>query len=161
MAQPIRVVKNQHRGINAHLHSYWQAEKGWDGFHASHIPDLTRALRAQLLPMRYTAEIEQALQIRRYGEPAGRRESDVTLSDSDPIRSRQPSMSSLTNTNALVMPIPELLGLEEQEVSSYRAIGIYLVKSQDDLDEPVAWIELLSPSNKPGGRTPFTTAKSG
>lgn len=113
---PIRSAKNQYRGINAHLHSYWQSEGGWDSFHSNHITYLTSALKAKLLPMGYTAETQQSLQIRRLGEPAGRPESDVTL-------------------------------------SQYTAIGIYeFVPGQSDRGEPVAWIELLSPSNKPGGQ---------
>src|SRR5688572_13293980 len=101
---PIRSIKNQYRGINAHLHSFWQSEGGWDSFHSSHITYLTAALKAKLLPKGYTAESQQSLQIR-----------------------------SL-----------------EDELSQYIAVGIYEFV-QGDHDEPVAWIELLSPSNKPGG----------
>jgi hypothetical protein len=67
---PVRAVKNQYQGINAHLHSYWQVEGGWDGFHANHIADLMRLMSAQLLPLGYTADIQQSLQIRRLGELA-------------------------------------------------------------------------------------------
>lgn len=104
---PIRSIKNQYRGINAHLHSFWQSEGGWDSFHSSHITYLTAALKAKLLPKGYTAESQQSLQIR-----------------------------SL-----------------EDELSQYIAVGIYeFVPGQRDHGEPVAWIELLSPSNKPGGQ---------
>lgn len=51
---PIRTRRNLYRGINAHLHSYWQAQGGWNGFHASHIVYLTTALKADLLPLGYT-----------------------------------------------------------------------------------------------------------
>jgi len=29
----VRSIKNQYIGINAHLHSLWQSEGGWDEFH--------------------------------------------------------------------------------------------------------------------------------
>jgi Protein of unknown function (DUF4058) len=117
----VHTIKNQYRGINAHLHSYWQHEGGWDSFHSSHIVYLTSALKSKLLPMGYTAEVEQSLQIRRYDEPAGKPESDV-------------------------------IDIEE-ELAPYRAIGIYeYTANPRDRGEPVGWIELLSPSNKPGGQ---------
>ena len=113
---PISTSKNQYQGINAHLHSHFQAEGGWDGFHTNHVSDLTRALRAQLLPMGYIAEIEQSLQIRRYGEPAGKPESDVTIYDTDLQRTAQSPAPLIGDTNQLVMAIPELLGLAEREL---------------------------------------------
>ncbi len=30
---PIRTVKNQYRGVNAHLHSRLQHDAGWEPFH--------------------------------------------------------------------------------------------------------------------------------
>jgi hypothetical protein len=38
--QPIRAIKNQYPGINAHLHSFWQGEGEWNNFHNRHIGDL-------------------------------------------------------------------------------------------------------------------------
>jgi hypothetical protein len=103
----IRTVANQYVGINAHLHSYFQSQGGWDSSHTNHIADLMRLMRAQLLQMGYIADIEQSLQIRR----------------------------------------------AEEELSPYRAVAIYEYIVGDPLrGEPVAWIELLSPSNKPGGQ---------
>jgi hypothetical protein len=59
--KPIRdVTKNQYRGINAHLHSYWQAKGGWDTFHFNHIPDLMRLINGQL-PPGYVADLIQSL----------------------------------------------------------------------------------------------------
>jgi len=79
--QPVRSIKNQYHGINAHLHSHWQSVGGWNSFHSNHIADLLRLLRAKLLPMGYTAEIEPSLQIRRLDAPAGEPESDITIFD--------------------------------------------------------------------------------
>jgi hypothetical protein len=147
----IRSKKNQYPGINAHLHSYWQARGGWDAFHNSHITYLTAALKAQLLPMGYTAEAQQSLQIRRFGEPAGRPESDVTVYDPDPFRRVQHSSPKMGNTQQ-VLAIPDFMSIED-EIGQYRAIGMYdFEPGQSEKGEPVVWLELLSPSNKPGGQ---------
>lgn len=145
----VRSIKNQYRGINAHLHSYWQAKGGWDAFHSNHIAVLTAALKARLLPMGYTAENQQSLQIRRFGEPAGKPKSDVTIYDAQPSRL---TTSVATPPQQAALKISELMSLED-EIDEYRAIGIYeFAPGENDLGEPVAWIELLSPSNKPGGQ---------
>lgn len=148
---PIRSIKNQYQGINAHLHSLWQVEGGWDAFHNNHITYLTAALKAQLLPMGYTAENQQSLQIRRFGEPAGKPESDVTIYDRNPPHHR--SSSPLLSGGAYpVLPIPAVMAIED-ELAQYDAIAIYeFVSGQSSHGEPVAWVELLSPSNKPGGQ---------
>lgn len=134
-------IKNQYRGINAHLHSYWQNEGGWDGFHTNHIADLMRLMRLQLLPLGYTAEIEQSLQIRRAAE-LSRPESDISIYDRLP--NRPPTNHSLSQQG---IAISELMDLSV-ELAQYRAVAIYGEKS----DKPVAWLELLSPSNKPNGQ---------
>ena len=66
---PVRFIKNQYHGVNAHLHSHWQNDGGWDGFHTNHIADLMRLMRIQLMPLGYVAEIEQSLQIRHVATP--------------------------------------------------------------------------------------------
>lgn len=124
----VRTHPNQYPGINAHLHSQWQSEGGWDEFHASHIVYLAAALKAQLHPMGYTAGIEQSLQIRRYDSIAEPTELLLVSASNSPVS-------------------------YETEIEQYRAIGLYQFEpGQDGRGEPVAWIELLSPSNKPGGR---------
>lgn len=62
---PVRSIRNQYLGINAHLHSFWQGVGGWSRFHTNHISDLLRMLRPLLLPLGYDADIEPSLQIRR------------------------------------------------------------------------------------------------
>lgn len=147
---PLRTVVNQYYGINAHLHSYFQSEGGWDGFHTNHIADLMRLMRAQLLPMGYIADIEQSLQIRRAGEPIAKPKSDVTIYDTDPRRAQE--RSAIRSADVETLTIPEAMDIKE-ELSEYRAVAIYEYIAGDRLrGEPVAWIELLSPSNKPGGQ---------
>ncbi len=145
----IRAVKNQYRGVNAHLHSLMQGAGGWDGFHTNHIADLMRLMSVQLLPMGYIVDIQQSLQIRRAGFPAGRPESDVTIYDSDPFRPQRPFAGAV---NAQAMAIPDAMRIED-ELSQYQAISIYeAVPGERAPGKPVAWVELLSPSNKPGGQ---------
>ena len=102
----VRSVKNQYVGINAHLHSFWQAEHKWNRFHNAYVVSLVQALKGNLLQSEYTAEMEYSLQLRRVGD--------------DPS---QP---------------PEAVD------HSYSAISIF----ERNGGEPVAWIELLSPTNK-------------
>jgi len=147
---PVRSIKNQYRGINAHLHSYWQSEGGWDSFHNNHITYLAAALKGKLLPMGYTADTQQSLQIRRLDEPAGKPESDVTIYDTNKARVFQPQVSGAHAGEALA--IADVMSIDE-EISPYDAISIYeFVPGKRDRGEPIAWIELLSPSNKPGGQ---------
>lgn len=145
----VRTIRNQYQGINAHLHSLFQAEGGWDGFHANHIADLMRLMSAQLLPMGYVADIQQSLQIRRFGEPAGKPESEVTIYDRRPGQ-RPARSAALLPGQALA--ITDVMSLE-REFAEYSAVAIYTLEAgKRAAGEPVAWVELLSPSNKPGGQ---------
>jgi hypothetical protein len=149
----VRSAKNQYRGINAHLHSRWQAEGGWAEFHTRHIVHLADALKAVLLPMGYTAALEPSLQIRRLDIPSPPEypESDVTIYDLDPVRPlRTLASPGSSAAGELVFPITETLLADPISEKTYSAIKIYEARS--DRGEPVVWIELLSPSNKPGGR---------
>ncbi len=144
----VHAVSNQYRGINAHLHSYWQAHGGWDSFHANHIADLMRLMSAQLLPLGYAADLQQSLQIRRFGEPAGKPESDVTIYDAR--AARQMAGQPVAANEGRGVAIPEIMSIEH-EFDDYHAVVIYEYEpGQYDLGEPVAWVELVSPSNKPG-----------
>lgn len=145
MKQPACSIRNQYLGINAHLHSYWQSMGGWAGFHTNHISDLLRLMRAQLLPMGYTAEIEDSLQIRREDDRVERPKSDVSIYDLDPLRSGFAASLSSAKSGALgFSPIAE---------KPYWAAAIYRIEAGiTKPHDPTAWLELLSPSNKPGGQ---------
>ena len=101
---PVRSVRNQYLGINAHLHSYWQAVRGWNNFHNPYIVQLATALKAQLWPLGYTAEIEDSLQIRRFDEYQQRLQSDITILDRSPERAMQPPIVARGLTG-LVVPL--------------------------------------------------------
>ncbi len=146
--KPIRIIKNQYLGVNAHLQSQLQAEGTWDHFHSLHIGDLTKLLAVALYPMGYTALNEESLQIRRIDEPKRFPEADVLILDTDPVRASKPSSRIVGETGELVLAVPELLGIADVQAHPYRSVAIY----SENNDSPVAWIEVLSPSNKPGGR---------
>ncbi|MCB0061616.1 MAG: DUF4058 family protein [Caldilineaceae bacterium] len=150
----VRSVKNQYLGINAHLHSHWQTVGGWSDFHSAHIGDISKTLKAQLLPMGYTTEIEQSLQIRRVDDSRDWPESDITIYDL--LRNRPPNQELPhpleTGAATVVLPLP--LMVEENLVSEkpYGAIAVYeYIPRKRDRGEPVVWIELLSPANKGRG----------
>jgi len=143
----LKTVLNQFRGINPLLHSQLQTEGGWDNFHVNHISDLTRFLQRDLRSMGYLAQAEQSLQIRRREEVTRSPESGVTIYD--PVH-RVPAHTILRG--GLALSVPELLELNEDDLATYRAIGIYQKSGDDSRGDAVAWLELLSPANKPGGR---------
>ena len=150
--KPIRSVRNQYLGINAHLHSYWQAEGGWNRFHGDHIADLMRLLAAELLPMGYVAELEPSIQIRYLDAPDSYPESDVTIYDLDPIRPLDAIGSVPVTPGVLVLPARDVLASPVESKKEMSAIAIYQIEqgARDD-GVPVAWLELLSPANKGNG----------
>jgi hypothetical protein len=150
---PVRATRNQYLGINAHLNSLLQAGGDWPNFHSNHIPDLMRLLRIPLLPMGYTAFVEQSLQIRRYGEPRYNPQADVLIYDTDPSSRIRPFQAPQSEGNTITYAAYDLLEYTEDEIQYHKAVGIYQAsQSGEDKGDPVVWMELLSPSNKPGGQ---------
>jgi len=153
----IRSVKNQYRGVNAHLHSYFQKYGGWTQFHTRYMVNLCDALKRQLLPMGYTADFDSSLQVRRidsYFVEITRPRSDISIYDREPQRYERTSATALApQTGELVLPI-EALDIEPVAEKPYNAIRIYEVGAGEG--SPVCWIEVLSPSNKPGGQDAAT-----
>jgi hypothetical protein len=135
----VRSVKNQYRGINAHLHSLFQAEGGWSGFHTRHVVHIADVLAAELLPKGYVVEIEESLQIRRNFDTSQDYRADLLIADQDIHRASSPTLAKQGEW----MPVAELLDEEELSEIPYRALSI---APRDD--EPIVWIELLSPTNK-------------
>jgi len=141
--QPVRSLKNQYLGVNAHLHSFWQAAGGWNNFHNRHIGDLAGLLRLQLLPMGYTAVMEESLQVRRVDNSTSRPRSDILLGDLE-----QSARSATGQAFFAEMTVAELVQ-EQDEEKPYRAAAIYEHRGDDPMHgDPVGWIELLSPTNK-------------
>jgi hypothetical protein len=144
---PIKAIKNQYVGINAHLHSYWQAVGGWHEFHTAYIVQLAAILNAQLVPKGYKAGIEQSLQLRLDDLPLGEPESDITIYDMQRRSGHIPPQSLPVETT--VVPIAELMELVTER-AEYRALAVYSIR-EGKRGEVVGWMELLSPSNKGNG----------
>lgn len=145
MTDPIHSVKNQYFGVNAHLHSFWQGEGKWHRFHNVYIAQLLVTLKAQLIPMGYTAETEESLKIRRIADRPAYPRADILVTDRDRLRSRPTSLVAIADPQLLT--VEDFIELEEDTEHPYYAIAIY-ERLVNDEDQPVAWIELLSPSNK-------------
>lgn len=144
---PIHALRNQYRGINAHLHSFWQATGTWNRFHNPHVTHLTEALVVQLLPMGYVAETEDSIQVRRIDDFRPRLpRPDILIRDTDPRRFE----SSSHHYSLAIQPIAlaEITELEEDVEHPYSAIVLRPTRPDGEVGALVAWIELLSPSNK-------------
>jgi len=143
MPNPVRAVKNQYLGINAHLHSFWQAEHRWNRFHNAYMTHLMEALNAELLPLNYIAELEDSVQVRRIGDDLPRRpKADLLIYDTDPQR----KFGGQYPVSTAEMTVAEWI--EEEDVEHpYSAVAVYENPVLLDSDA-VVWIELLSPSNK-------------
>jgi hypothetical protein len=148
----VRAVRNQYHGVNAHLHSLWQGTGKWNRFHNYFISKLMEDLKARLLPMGYTVEIEEALQVRRVGDDLPRRpRPDLLVVDTLPVRG-DPQMISALRGQPLLL---ETLEAEDYD-HPYTALAIYELLPDFSEGEAVAWVELLSPSNKGSSRDAYT-----
>ena len=148
---PIHSIKNQYRGVNAHLHSQWQ-QAGWNNFHNPYIGYITADLRKRLLPIGYTAHMESSIQVRRGDEYARYPQSDVTIYDLQPELYRPQMPPAAQSLSGLVVPL--ITVIEENPISEkpYQAVIILPRNSTTGQEgEPIAWLEVLSPSNKRRG----------
>jgi hypothetical protein len=157
-----RTLENPYKGINAHLHSLAQnpAERHptiWTAIHASLIGDTINALNTSL-PMNYVARPERSLQIwtedtssEEKPQPKNKAKTRSPRPDVSIYRtSISDSHSELEGDNAPVLVIPINPFLEE-EITIPSAV-IYEVRDHEIEGKPVTRIELLSASNKRGGR---------
>jgi hypothetical protein len=149
----VKSRKNQYQGINAHLHSSLQGTAGgWEGFHGNHITHLTEAINASL-PSGYLVDSRPALQIREYDPAEGARfrrpRPDIAIYEARaPVSSFE--WPSSENASAPTMTLSALETLDIDSDSYLRAVIIWKT-GRGKLGKPVTWIELLSPTNKPGG----------
>jgi hypothetical protein len=150
---PIRFRENGYPGINAHLQNRLlmkddPSPSAWSAFHAENITNLTNALNEQL-PDHYVARTEQSLQIRSWEFDLGidkiyRPQPDSTIY-------RQATGSPLATPAGLATPTWEAT-LEDLIVDRMLpSVIIHRVEDHSLHGEVVTRLELLSPSNKPGG----------
>jgi hypothetical protein len=142
---PVTSIANQYAGINAHLHSRYQTEGGWNNFHTRHIVHIADVMAAKLLPMGYVARVEDSLQIRRLGDAPVWFRADVAVYPTGTTASRMTTSRNLTDTEFI--PLLELMESDDDiDDRPFPAVAVY--SARQPYETPVAWLELLSPSNK-------------
>ncbi|MCU0513159.1 MAG: DUF4058 family protein [Anaerolineae bacterium] len=145
---------NPWQGVNPFLNSRLQTPGSdaqpalWHTFHFSFIAALTRRLN-QELPEQYVAFSEQSLQLRERGPgsvlPARRPEPDIAIF-------QQAQAPSPLARQVTILPVLDLSLAEALDTADFlKAVVIREVTDQNTLGRMVTQIELLSPSNKPGG----------
>ncbi|MEO1667902.1 MAG: DUF4058 family protein [Chloroflexota bacterium] len=138
----LRAKTNLYPGVNPHLNSWLQRSGDrWRGFHGKHITYLAEFLDS-VLPEGYYTRDEASLNIGRIDAP------EITVPDVSIYREREQETrptDAQRRTPTLTLPLPTLT----DTMNEPRALVIYRVRDTDD--EPVTRIEVLSPSNKPGG----------
>jgi hypothetical protein len=144
--ESLHTVKNLYTGVNAHFKSYLQHQHQWKSFHNAYITYLMEGMKAQLRPMGYVAEIEQSLQIR-YMDGVKRHASDVLIYDERPFWREEVPHTTVLEANAVAIGDYVKVDLEEHDLREhpYMAVVIY---PREQKKEAVAWIEVLSPTNK-------------
>lgn len=153
---PIQARQNLYPGINAHLQSHYQAMGGWPAFHDNHITHLQEMLGDQLEPLGYIVDNAASLQVRRHDALRPTAEAYLEKPDVAVREYRIPSAAAAipatsASLDVLVLSIPEAAGLDESQL--LRALAIREANPKhSQLGRIVTWIEVLSPSNKPGGQ---------
>ena len=153
---PIHARKNQYLGVNAHLHSLLQRPgtdenpSSWRGFHNQQITHLMEALNMHL-PEGYIAVNEQSLQI--LGEIDGgipiRRKPipDIAIYQQQAVTTGERASEHGQAVVTWETTLNETLVPD----NTIDAVVIYAQGEHEYWGKPVTQIELLSPSNKPGG----------
>ena len=151
---PIHSRKNQYRGINAHLNSRLQTPgsdarpSSWRGFHNHYIAQMMEVLNAQL-PAGYIAVNEQSLQVLSEvdGGFAVRRRPIPDVS----IYQQGERSAAVTGGSAAVPTWEATVEMTLAPDNTVDAVVIYRQSGDAIWGRATAQIELLSPSNKPGG----------
>src|SRR5260221_4927566 len=159
MFSPITTEINECEGINPQLNSRMQGYN-WEEFHLLHIADLHTELKRQLRGTIYEVRLGPSLQVRDYDSngrllPPRRPKPDLSIRDMRPGEHRPSSGSTVEPKNPTRrMEAAEAMNIDPNDYLFALVIWDTEQKVnaiEDDRGKPVAWIELLSPSNKPGG----------
>jgi hypothetical protein len=141
-------VVNQYRGVNAHAHSFWQVERKWNRFHNAFTTELMRAVKAQARLLGYAVNLEDSIQIRRIGDDIKQPKADVIVRD--PVAIHRAGTLPAAIAGAAIATLPEVLSPINTE-KPYLAVAIRERTDSVEDGPIVAWIELLSPTNKGKG----------
>ncbi len=147
---PIHRKQNQYRGVNAHLHSYFQQRGGWADFHNAHIADLAGALaRALAAYPDYTVRLEPSLQTAYYDVFTNASTTSTPRPDANMhefVWRRELSDLPSSATRPTHVLSASNLFIEEEAVG-----GVVIYKA----GQAVTRVELLNPASKPPGSHHF------
>ncbi len=130
-------------GVNPYLQSRL-LESDWRSFHAIFVVDIAKTLSLAVLPLGYIAQPEAGLQVRHIdGDTPGFRVPDVAVYDTGTAAESIATPSAVAATS--VVPAAEFVDTTNIP-DEYNAVAIR--KLGADEQAPVAWLEVLSPSNK-------------
>ncbi len=147
---PIHARKNFYQGVNAHLHSYFQQEGGWESFHAAHIVHLLEAIQ-ELLPDGYRAFAEKSLQLSFFDPDTGEIDKAHIKPDVSIWTERLSPVFAVPHGLGLSSPL-EVMTLDETLVEPQYLRSVVIVHGDGfGRYKPVTRIELLAPANKPPG----------
>ncbi|MBI5670062.1 MAG: DUF4058 family protein [Chloroflexi bacterium] len=148
---PIHSEKSLYPGINIHLNSLLQNEPGGgSNFHAEFIIYLREHLD-RVLPPGYFSRSEKSLQIEGFDPASGKEQltplrPDISLYRVPGWTFAEPAPLETTPPTAII-PIADTLTEEE----TLTGLVIYQAGEGGTLGRPITRIEVLSPTNKPGG----------
>ena len=149
---------NQYHGVNPQLNDWLvTTPDAWPEFHQLYIDEMMMQMREQLkergLP--YTASTRPGLQIRTLEDDGS---GNVSRPEPDVAIYRQPTPADRKPQRVAPAPVSpaasrvEEISLEDslgEDKRRLKRIGIFAEQRVGAPGEPVAWIEVLSPTNKP------------
>jgi hypothetical protein len=141
----LRSSQNEYTGINAHLNSLLQnMKRGWLRFHNTHINHIADALN-DALPAGYVVDAPASFQISSIDATG---EINVRLAEPDIAIAEPyaPAPGETRNASRATLVVPTALAYDETD-TYFSAVAIRAIGATSR--EAIAWIELLSPSNKP------------
>jgi hypothetical protein len=135
----INFQRNLYPGVNAHLHSRLMADGEWADIHASLITHLKAQLN-RALPSGYIARAELSVQLTAKFRP----DVEILWTPKTPPHGHSPAISPY-QPSPLVRDVLKVVPVDDEE----QLLGI-VIYATDQPDDPVVWIEIVSPSNKVG-----------
>jgi len=132
-------LNNPFMGINPLLHEILLTQDRWQEFHNVFLTQCLLALRQQLVNTAYTVGLEQTVRIQSVSDLFTRYRPDLLIATNKNTPYLIPSQTSPT----AMLAITDVMDLDDPDPDP---LSVVIKKYEDD--NPVAWIELLSPSNK-------------
>jgi hypothetical protein len=129
--------QNPFVGINPLYHEMLLIQNRWMSFHNAFLVECFKTLSTKLRGSGYKVELEDTLYIHPIGQDMIRYRPDLYISTKKTVSYPQ----QVQGTNAVVA-VTDILDIDDEDENPL-AIVIHR-----DEGEPIAWIELLSPTNK-------------